>query len=73
MRHFTDEQGRSWDVVVGRESWGAPVLLFTERAGDAIRQAPLAAQTMLDAGQALAELSDDELRERLAGAVDWGG
>lgn len=44
MRRFVDEEGRTWDVVLGRESWGALYALFVPAgAGSAepIRQALL--------------------------------
>lgn len=28
MRRFVDEEGGTWDVVLGRESWGALYALF---------------------------------------------
>lgn len=58
MRRFQDQEQRLWDVIVGRESWGAYYALFVPagpgRAGS-VRQAPLeagsyeAAQLELDA------------------------
>ncbi len=33
MRVYKDNDGKSWDVVVGRESWGTIVLLFVPREG----------------------------------------
>jgi hypothetical protein len=28
VRRFVDDEGRAWDVVLGRESWGALYALF---------------------------------------------
>lgn len=73
MRSFTDAEGRAWDAMVGRESWGGSVLLFSPRAGRDVRVAPLAAETTREAEQELAELSEAELRERLAASRPWEG
>lgn len=45
MRAFQDERDRVWDVVVGRESWGAFFAIFVPRDHDGTVR-----QTMLDAG-----------------------
>lgn len=71
MRNFRDAEGREWDVVVGRESWGTLVLLFSPRVGSDNRTAPLLAETTREAEQALQELEEDELRERLATSTPW--
>lgn len=73
MRSLTDAEGRSWDVTVGRESWGALVLLFSLREAREIRTAPLAAETTAEAERALAEWAPEELRERLGTSVPWEG
>jgi len=43
VRRFDDPEGRSWDLVVGRESWGSFVALFVPRGdgGKGVREAPL--------------------------------
>ena len=44
MRRFTDEQGRVWDALVGRESWGTLYALFVPAGpadARAVRQALL--------------------------------
>ncbi len=71
MKSFTDDSGREWDVLVGRESWGAPVLLFSARRGGENRTLPLAAETRLDAEQLLEGLSDGDLRDRLKDSDPW--
>jgi hypothetical protein len=44
MHRFDDRNGFEWDVVLGRESWGAVVALFVPRTGTLpVRQASLAA------------------------------
>lgn len=45
MRRFTDGEGRVWDVVLGRESFGAFLALFIPAAGNPGGNR----QTMLDA------------------------
>lgn len=65
MRRFIDRRDRSWDVVVGRESFGALYALFVP-AGQTraeTRQALLEADSQTAARQAVAAMSDDELNE----------
>jgi hypothetical protein len=59
MRRFVDHQGREWDVVVGRGSWGAYLLLFAPTAGSgAVRESPLAASSFDGAMLELDALDD---------------
>jgi hypothetical protein len=71
MRIFEDDAGRAWDVVVGRESYGAPVLIFSLRDGNEVRKRMLASERMLDANQELSDLTEDELREQLRASEEW--
>jgi hypothetical protein len=71
MRVIEDAEGRSWDVVVGRGSWGSLVILFSLRGPNENRTSDLASETVRQAEQELAALTDDELRERLAGSRPW--
>ena len=71
MRVIEDAEGRSWDVVVGRGSWGSLVILFSLRGPNENRTFDLASETVRQAEQELAALTDDELRERLAGSKPW--
>ena len=71
MRIFEDAEGRSWDAMLGRGSWGSLVLLFSLRGDNENRTADLAAETVRQAEQEVAGLSDDELRERLADSKPW--
>ena len=66
MRRFIDPEGRPWDVVVGRESWGALYALFIPvepRPGEPARQALLRAAGYNEAHAELASLPDTELAE----------
>lgn len=66
MRRFTDDRGHTWDVVVGRESWGAFVALFVPRAGEGrVRQVPLSAGDRAEASRELEDLDGDALLELL--------
>jgi hypothetical protein len=71
VRGFTDDAGRQWEVVLGRESWGTLVLLFSPRDGGDTRTSTLAAETTFAANAELDALSDDELRERLRDSRPW--
>lgn len=67
MRRFTDGEGRSWEVVAGRESWGGIVAIFIP-AGEwaVIRQAPLQAPGYELAEAELDRMGEPELQELLA-------
>ena len=76
MRRLEDANGRIWDVVVGRESWGALYAIFVPKAVSAdgaepttspeVRQAPLDASAYADANEELEAMTDAALRELLA-------
>ncbi|HEX8453735.1 MAG TPA: hypothetical protein VF710_10555 [Longimicrobium sp.] len=71
MRIIEDAEGRSWDVMVGRGSWGSLVLLFSLRGANENRTADIASETVRQAEQELSALSDDEVRARLAESKPW--
>jgi hypothetical protein len=71
MRRFLDERGQEWEVVVGKESWGTLVLLFSPVAGGAVRKVVIAAETLLAAHAELDAMTDELLRTHLAGASPW--
>jgi hypothetical protein len=71
MRSFAAADGSSWQVVLGKESWGTLVLLFTPMMGDGARTSTLSAETMFDASAELDALTDDELRVRLEDSRPW--
>lgn len=69
MRPFVDNQGRRWDLTLGRESWGAFYILFVPRASDtAILQALLPVDRADDAEGMLDGMDDDALEEYLSRA-----
>ena len=82
MRRFSDAEGRTWDVVAGRESWGAIVALFVPKGrpdpgnrsegpeeDPPIRQAPLDASGYGEATSRLEAMSVEDLRTLLDRSV----
>ena len=68
MRRFDDHEGQSWEVVAGRESWGALFAIFIPVGGPeglAMRQSPMSASSYEEATAAFDTLDDDGLRELL--------
>jgi len=65
VRRYTDPRGRAWDVVVGRESFGALYALFVPAAETRAetRQTLLNADSQTAARQSLVEMSEEELTE----------
>lgn len=65
MRRYTDPRGRDWDVVVGRESFGALYALFVP-AGETraeTRQTLLQQESRSRAQAAIEAMSDDEMND----------
>lgn len=65
MRRYTDPRGRDWDVVVGRESFGALYALFVP-AGETraeTRQTLLQQESRPRAQAAIEAMSDDEMND----------
>lgn len=71
MRRFSASDGALWDAVIGHESWGTFVILFTPAAGGDARKCVLPEETALAAETELGERSDAELRELLASSSPW--
>ncbi|MGH7552144.1 MAG: hypothetical protein ACREMQ_03855 [Longimicrobiales bacterium] len=65
MRAFVDQKGIRWDVVLGRESWGALYALFVPSTAGPVRQTLLAAEDRLDAQRHLDEMDESGLQELL--------
>jgi hypothetical protein len=66
MRRFTDRAGGSWEVVAGRESWGAIFALFIPvNDPGPLRQTPLKASSYEEANVELGGLDDEALQALL--------
>jgi hypothetical protein len=70
MKRYVDEQGREWDVVLGRESWGTLLALFVPRSGGTARQATLHASDYNAAQQELDALDEPALADMLLNSVE---
>ena len=69
MRRIRDSEGRGWEVVVGRESWGAFFAIFVPEAPtEGMRQTQLAADSWADAERELDAADERVLGELLARA-----
>ncbi|MEX1183524.1 MAG: hypothetical protein WEF86_09850 [Gemmatimonadota bacterium] len=67
MQRFSDRAGVTWDVVLGRESWGGLLALFVP-VGDTpavVRQAPLVSIAYDAAMQELDDMTDAALQSLL--------
>ena len=65
MRRYTDSRDREWDVVVGRESFGALYALFVP-AGETraeTRQTLLQQDSKAKAQAAIEAMSEDEMND----------
>jgi hypothetical protein len=70
MRRFQDPSGLDWDVVVGRESWGAFFAIFVPASGTAaVRQTQLDAGSWAEAERTLDALDPGGLQALLARAT----
>ena len=71
MRRFAAKDGALWDAVIGHESWGTFVVLFTPVAGGDARKVTLPEETALAAEAELGAKSEEELRLLLAESGPW--
>lgn len=71
MRRFVANDGALWDAVVGHESWGTFVVLFTPAAGGDARKVVLPEESALAAETELGEKTDDDLRTLLEQSNPW--
>lgn len=63
MRRFTDDTGREWEVVAGRESWGAIYAIFIPVDGEGpLRQTHLQAESYEQANQEMDALDDTAMQ-----------
>lgn len=69
MRSILDQAGVTWDVAVGKESYGNMVLLFSRRDHEEIRRAEIGANSRLEAERMLSAFDLDSLRAKLAAAI----
>ena len=70
MRVYKDEEGRSWDAVVGRESWGAVVLIFVAREGsDPPRQTLMSVRSPEEGNRELKGMTEKELGDLFEGSA----
>jgi hypothetical protein len=71
MLRFVESLGNTWDVVVGRESWGAVVALFVPvKSGQPMRQALLGARSPDEGLRELSALSPEELEQLFARSTE---
>lgn len=70
MRKLRGRDGRDWDVVLGRESWGTVVAFFVPRSGggDPVR-ALLSAASWDEGARQLLAMEEEELQALLDGAL----
>jgi hypothetical protein len=67
VRSFLDPEGREWEVVVGRESWGTVVaIFFRKRASEPPRQALLTVSSSDEGNRLLLAMTEEELQALLA-------
>jgi len=67
---FTAADGREWEVVAGRESWGAIVAIFIPVGDDqALRQTHLSAASYEEANAELGALGQEALQALLDRAI----
>ena len=71
MRRFAAKDGALWDAVVGHESWGTFVVLFTPTAGGDARKVVLSEESALAAETELGEKTDADLRDLLEHSNPW--
>jgi len=71
MRRFAASDGALWDAVLGHESWGTFVALFTPVGGGDVRKTTLVEETALSAETELGAKTDAELRALLEDSSPW--
>ena len=71
MRDFLDPDGRRWQAAPLYASYGQMLLVFSAMDGGAILHQPMAADTLAQAEDELAQLDDGALRALLQQAQPW--
>lgn len=62
MRRFVDREGRAWDVLAGRASWGVTCALFIATGHEAqVRQATMMPESVEAAQRELDDLDESAL------------
>lgn len=70
VRVFQDSDGREWEVVVGRESWGTVVAIFIPREDSELLHQALLDVTSADEGNRILQgMNLQELQALLGGSV----
>jgi hypothetical protein len=66
VRRFSDATGREWEVVAGRESWGAIYAIFIPADGEGpLRQTHLQAESYEEANREMDALDDAAMQALL--------
>lgn len=73
MRIYEDPDGRVWDVLVSKGSYGRLHALFAARDGNPVRETPLTAATSLDAERYLLALDAAGLEALFARSEEMNG
>lgn len=73
MRTIEQADGTLWEAAVGKESYSGMVLLFTPRRGAGVwRRAMPEWSTQSEAEDALQAMTEEQLHDLLADAVEAG-
>ena len=72
MRSIEDRAGVTWDVAVGKESYGSMVLFFFRRGDDEVRRVAIEASSRMEAERLLYAFDLESLRLKLESASDTG-
>lgn len=72
MRSIQDLAGATWDVAVGKESYGSMVLLFSRLGNEEVRRCAIEASSRLEAERMLSAFSLETLRSKLSAANTLG-
>lgn len=68
MRSIEDHAGVTWDVAVGKASYGSMALLFSRRGDEDVRRCSIEASSRLEAERLLGAFDAETLRSKLAEA-----
>lgn len=72
MRSIEDRSGVTWDVAVGKESYGGMVLFFCRRGEHEVRRLAIEANSRLEAERMLYAFDPESLRSKLESASALG-